>query len=193
MTVAPALLHTARLRLRAPAPALTSAVVDFLRRNARHLAPWDPPQPPDVATPAMVQDMLTRGADAFASGQALRWWLSLRSQPTRVIGSVQLSSLVGGAFYSGHLGYALDAQAQGQGLMHEALEAAIAEAFSPRVNLHRLQAAVRPENSRSLAVLQRLGFAPIGLARRYLFIDGAWRDHLLFDRHNPGFLQPQDW
>lgn len=193
MTAAQTLLHTARLRLRAPAPALISAVADFLQRNAVHLAPWDPPQPPDVATPARVQDMLARGAEAFANAQALRWWLVLRSQPGRVIGTVHVSSLVRGAFHSGHLGYALDAQAQGQGLMHEALQAAIAEAFSPRVNLHRLQAAVRPENNRSLAVLQRLGFAPIGLAQRYLFIDGAWRDHLLFDRHNPGFLLPQDW
>ena len=101
--------------------------------------------------------------------------------------------MVHGAFCSSHLGYALDAQSQGQGLMHEALEAAIAEAFSPRINLHRLQAAVRPENTRSLAVLQRLGFAVIGLARHYLFIDGAWRDHLLLDRHNPGFVLAQDW
>ncbi len=137
--------------------------------------------------------MLARGADAFAIGLALRWWLALSAQPARVIGTVHLSSVVHGAFCSSHLGYALDAQAQGRGLMHEALEVVIAEAFSPRLNLHRLQAAVRPENLRSLAVLQRLGFAPIGLARHYLFIAGAWRDHLLFDRHNPGFLPPQDW
>ncbi len=77
--------------------------------------------------------------------------------------------------------------------MHEALRTVVDEAFSPRLNLHRIQAAVRPENHRSLAVLARLGFNPIGLARRYLFIDGAWRDHQLFERTNPGFIQPADW
>ena len=184
---------TLRLRLSAPSPTQTGAVADYLQRNAAHLAPWDPPQPPGVTTAAMVQAMLLDGAEAFATGRSLRWWLCPRERPDRVIGSVHFSSLVRGAFHSGHLGYALDAQAQGQGLMHEALDTAIAEAFSPRVNLHRLQAAVRPENARSLAVLRRLGFLEIGLAQRHLFIAGAWRDHLLFDIHNPGFVQPQGW
>ena len=104
-----------------------------------------------------------------------------------------MSSLVRGAFQSCHLGYALDADCQGRGLMHEALRRVVDEAFSPRLNLHRIQAAVRPENQRSLAVLARLGFADIGLARAYLFIDGAWRDHQLFELTNPAFVQPADW
>jgi len=53
--------------------------------------------------------------------------------------------------------------------------------------LHRLQAAVRPENKPSLAVLQRLGFALEGLSLRYLFIDGAWRDHQVFALLNPSW------
>jgi ribosomal-protein-alanine N-acetyltransferase len=109
------------------------------------------------------------------------------------VGQVHLSSLVRGAFQSCNLGYALDAGCQGRGLMHEALQAIVDEAFSPRLNLHRIQAGVRPENHRSLAVLARLGFAEIGLARAYLFIDGAWRDHRLFDLTNPSFVQQADW
>jgi ribosomal-protein-alanine N-acetyltransferase len=71
--------------------------------------------------------------------------------------------------------------------MHEALQAGIAEMFSPQVNLHRLQAAHLPENLRSAAVLKRLGFEPEGLARRYLFINGQWRDHVLNALLNPRF------
>ena len=37
----------------------------------------------------------------------------------------------------------------------------------------------RPENARSAAVLERLGFAREGFAKGYLYIDGAWRDHVL--------------
>jgi ribosomal-protein-alanine N-acetyltransferase len=77
--------------------------------------------------------------------------------------------------------------------MHEALVAALAEAFSPRVNLHRVQAAFRPENTRSGALLQRLGFRPIGLSSDYLFIDGAWRDHQLCALLNPAFHTPSGW
>ena len=45
----------------------------------------------------------------------------------------------------------------------------------------------RPENDRSRKLLERLGFVREGLARDYLFIDGAWRDHVLTALTNPGF------
>ena len=190
-------LNTQQLQLLAPDVAQAAAVADFYRRNAEHFAPWDPPLPPDHTAPEVVERALADGAEAFATGRALRWWLTLADDPPasalRVIGSVHLSGIVRGAFQSCNLGYALDAACQGRGLMHEALGAAIAEAFSPRVNLHRLQAAWRPENRRSGAVLQRLGFEDEGLARDYLFIDGAWRDHRLAALRNPGFRPPGDW
>lgn len=197
MTAARAQLSTARLRLfapdAAPASSQAEAVADYLQRNRAHFARWDPPQPPDQADAKQVRLKLAEGAEAFASGQTLRWWLALAETPQRVIGSVQLSAVARGAFHSANLGYAIDADCQGRGLMPEALEEVIAEAFSPRLNLHRLQAAVRPENRRSLAVLRRLGFDEIGLARDYLFIDGAWRDHRLFDLRHPGFIRPAGW
>jgi ribosomal-protein-alanine N-acetyltransferase len=43
---------------------------------------------------------------------------------------------------------------------------------------------VRPENTRSLILLERLGFEREGLAREYLFIDGAWRDHVMTAKRN---------
>ncbi|WP_428506041.1 GNAT family N-acetyltransferase [Roseateles sp.] len=184
-------LHSPRLLLRAPSPALLEAVIAFQTRNREHLAPWDPPQPADFLEPEFVRARLQQGADEFAAGTALRYWFARREAPALLIGQVGVSQLARGPFQNASLGYSLDARAQGQGLMHEALQAVIAELFGPRVHLHRLQAAVRPENRRSRAVLQRLGFSPIGLSRRYLFINGAWRDHELFDLVNPGWPEDQ--
>ena len=98
-----------------------AAVADFYRRNAAHFAPWDPPLPADHTAPDRVQQALAEGAEAFATGRALRWWLQPVGDGTRVIGSVHLSGVVRGAFQSCNLGYALDAGCQGQGLMTEAL------------------------------------------------------------------------
>ena len=42
-----------------------------------------------------------------------------------------------------------------------------------------MEATVRPENVASLRVLAKLGFRDEGLLRRYLEVDGAWRDHQL--------------
>jgi len=110
-----------------------------------------------------------------------------------VIGSIHFNQVQRGAFHSAMLGYSLDEAYVGQGLMTEALAAGIAEMFSPRVNLHRLQAAYRPENARSAAVLERLGFQFEGMARDYLYIDGAWRDHRITSLHNPAFIRPEGW
>ena len=44
----------------------------------------------------------------------------------------------------------------------------------------RFEATVRPENAASIRVLGKLGFREEGLFRRYLDVDGQWRDHLCF-------------
>lgn len=183
-------MATARLQLLAHEPALSGAVTAFYRRNRDHFAPWNPPTPEDFFTEAVQAVRMAKASEDFRAGTALRWWLV---QEGTVVGSAHVSAVARGPFHSAHLGYTLDAASQGQGLMHEALTAVVAEVFSPRVNLHRLQAAWRPENARSGAVLQRLGFADIGLAPAYLFIDGAWRDHRLAQQINPAFKPPRDW
>ena len=110
-----------------------------------------------------------------------------------MIGSVHFSNIARGPFQSCLLGFELDQALEGQALMTEALRCAVAEMFSPRVNLHRIQAAFRPENWRSAEVLKRLGFADEGLAADYLFIDGAWRVHRLAALLNKGFVLPSAW
>jgi [ribosomal protein S5]-alanine N-acetyltransferase len=115
------------------------------------------------------------------------WWLFAPDAPEHALGQVHLSQIARAPFCSALLGYSIDAAHEGRGLMREALEAVLADAFGPRIGLHRVQANVRPENIRSLALLDRLGFEREGLAREYLFIDGAWRDHVLTARRAPGW------
>lgn len=186
-------LHTPRLLLQAADPTLGPAVADFVQRNRAHLAPWDPPTPDHFYSVEAQTERVQQGVEALRLGTAYRYWLCPLDQPGQVIGSIHFSQVARGAFHNTMLGYALDAQRQGQGLMHEALQAGIAEMFSPRMNLHRIQAAWRPENTRSGAVLTRLGFEDEGLARHYLFINGDWRDHRIAALRNPDFRAPTGW
>ena len=48
------------------------------------------------------------------------------------------------------------------------------------VGLHRLEANIRPENTASRRVVEKLGFREEGIRRRQLHIDGAWRDHICY-------------
>ena len=180
-------LNTERLLLRAPSAALAPAVNDFQLRNLARFAPWDPPYAADYFEPEGVVARLKKAEQDFAVGSAYCFWLSRLEKPAELIGKVNVTQISRGPFQSASLGYALDGLASGQGLMNEALLAVIAKMFQPPIRLHRLQAAVRPENLPSLGVMQRLGFIQEGLSPRYLFIDGAWRDHLTFALINPAW------
>jgi ribosomal-protein-alanine N-acetyltransferase len=54
------------------------------------------------------------------------------------------------------------------------------------LDLHRLEAGTLVDNLASQRVLTKNGFERIGLARNYLHISGAWRDHVLFQRTREG-------
>jgi ribosomal-protein-alanine N-acetyltransferase len=191
--VAAPLLYTSRLRLAAPDPGLGAALADFQRRNRAHLAPWDPPTAAEVYEVEFQTRRLADAAAAFAAGTGFRYLLQPIGDNTRVIGSVHFSNVVRGAFQSCNLGYALDQQYEGQALMTEALRCAIGEIFAPHVNLHRIQAAYRPENWRSAEVLKRLGFHDEGDSPDYLFIDGMWRVHRVAALLNKSFVTPPAW
>ena len=187
------LLLTARLRLVAADEALGGALADFHERNHVHLAPWEPPTEAGFFSEAVQRRRLGDAAAAFAAGTGCRYLLQPIGDTRRVIGSIHFSNVVRGAFQSCNLGYALDQALEGQALMTEALRCAIDEVFSPRVNLHRIQAAYRPENWRSAEVLKRLNFHDEGVCPDYLFIDGLWRVHRLVALLNKNFIAPAAW
>lgn len=176
-------VRTARLVLRAPDPRLVHPIVGFQARNVDHFGPWDPPRPAGYGSVDATAARLDQERIAFGSGLAWRYWISV-ADTSEVIGQCQVSGVQRGPFQSATLGYSLDLGLLGQGLMTEALNAVISQVFAPAVRLHRLQAAVRPENDRSKRVLHRLGFTREGYSPGYLFIDGAWRDHEVFSLVN---------
>ena len=97
----------------------------------------------------------------------------------RLVGQLTVSNIVRGSAQFGSIGYWIDEAYAGRGLMPRAVALVVDHCFGP-VGLHRIEVAVRPENLSSLRVVEKLGFREIGLARRYLHIDGDWRDHRLF-------------
>ncbi len=182
-------LATARLRIAHPRPGYEAETVGFFERNRAHFARWDPPAPADFYSVAFWQRAVQRAIDDFASDRAVRFDLfdaTASGRRNAVIGRIGFSQVFRGPFQSCILGYQIDAAYEGRGLMHEALSAAIAYVFDVK-QLHRVQANHLPENVRSAALLARLGFVCEGLAKDYLFIDGAWRDHVLNALINPRF------
>jgi [ribosomal protein S5]-alanine N-acetyltransferase len=101
-----------------------------------------------------------------------------------IVGDLNLSQVVRGAEESANVGLLVDRAVRGRGIATTAVAIACRLAFE-ELALHRLQAGIQPTNLGSQKAFVRNGFERIGLARGLLFVDGAWRDHLLFQKLAP--------
>jgi len=179
-------LVTARLHVELATSAHALLHASFFARNREHFAHWDPPRG-DVESATYWARALAASLRDFAAGRSVPLVVLRReAAPSVLLARVNFTQITRGAFHSCMLGFAVDREFEGQGLMREALAASIDWLFDT-LNLHRVQASHRPENERSQRLLARLGFVREGMAREYLFIDGAWRDHVINAKLNPRF------
>ncbi|MET7278692.1 GNAT family protein [Kribbella sp. NPDC005582] len=99
--------------------------------------------------------------------------------------------------WSAKLGYAVHADHWGRGYATDAARVMLGFAFGT-LRVHRVTAAIGPENEASIAVVKRIGFSFEGHLRDHVFTNGAWRDSLLYsileteyaDRSPAGHLEP---
>ena len=169
------IIQTARLQLRVLMPEHASLLQDYIVSNRAHLARWEPTRDEDFFSLEKCEERLLANHRLQEAGLAVNFAVCLEQ---KMIGICNFSNIVRGAFYACHLGYAIAEQQQGQGYMYEAVQAGIAHMFEQQ-GLHRVMANYVPENQRSAALLERLGFEKEGYAKSYLKINGVWRDHVL--------------
>ena len=92
-----------------------------------------------------------------------------------IIGVANLSQIFYGGFQNAYLGYYVDVDFVGQGFMLQGVRLAVSHAFH-NLGLHRVEANIQPENITSIHLVKRLGFTKEGFSRRYLKVNGEWRD-----------------
>jgi ribosomal-protein-alanine N-acetyltransferase len=174
-------LVTDRLILRPPRTTDVPELRRALRANAEHLRPWSVANAPgeDPTSLAWVSRAVIRQRREWKRGMSFVLLLTRREDEDRIVGRIALGGVLRGAFQNAYLGYWIDGELQGRGLMTEAVRAATGFAFGA-AGLHRVQAAVMPRNAASLRVLEKVGYRREGLAARYLCIAGAWEDHVIF-------------
>lgn len=146
-------------------------------RNLQWLEPWEATPPPGVPTGSLSFHSLVSTLNREAtSGRALPWVMTVRG---RLAGQVTVSGIGYGAYRGGQIGYWIDQSLAGRGYTSTAVAMASDYCFGT-MGLHRLEINIRPENERSKAVALACGYSEEGVRRRYLHIDGEWRDHLCY-------------
>jgi ribosomal-protein-alanine N-acetyltransferase len=163
-------------------------IIAYFLRNREHLAATSPLPPADFYSAAHWRARLARADEGYRSDRLLHCFV-FRERGSEVIGAVNLSNFVRGAFQACHLGYSIDREHEGTGTMSAAVRLMIGHAFGP-LNMHRVMANYLPENERSARLLARLGFHIEGHASAYLQIAGAWRDHVLTSIVNDLWREP---
>lgn len=94
-------------------------------------------------------------------------------------GQLNVSGITYGSLSSATIGYWVSERFAGLNITPTAVALATDYAFL-QVGLHRMEICIRPENAPSLRVVEKLGFRYEGLRRRYIHINGDWRDHFCF-------------
>jgi [ribosomal protein S5]-alanine N-acetyltransferase len=155
-------------------------------RNANRawLRPWEATLPRGAEIgPTTFQGLVRTLTKQAKAGRMLPWLVCYDSRDGRgkpdLIGQLTVSGIVGGSASWGQIGYWIDEHFAGRGIIPTAVALAVDYCFQV-MGLHRIEIAIRPENTKSLRVVAKLGFRPEGLRPRYLHIDGDWRDHLVF-------------
>lgn len=146
------------------------------RRNRSWLAPWDATDPATAGSQpdfAAVQRWNSRqGREGTSLGLVI-------AQRGALVGQISAGPIQYGPQSSAAIGYWVDRGHAGQGVAPRATALLIDHCFA-QVGLHRIEVNVRPENHASIRVAQKLHLREEGLRRRYIHVDGAWRDHISF-------------
>lgn len=149
-------------------------------RNEAWLSPWEsaPLSPRNSYaarhSPAAYRQLWRSLRGAIRAGTHLPFAVTFED---RFVGQVTAGNIVRGSFNSCYLGYWIDERVARRSIGTIAVALVTDHCLGP-VRLHRVEANVRPENAASRRLLEKLEFREEGLHRRYLLIDGAYRDHL---------------
>ncbi|HEY45810.1 MAG TPA: GNAT family N-acetyltransferase [Anaerolineae bacterium] len=135
-----------------------------------------------------AEKMVAVRTSLFERALGIRWGIALREQMDVIIGSCGYYNL-NKPFRSAEIGYDLHPAHWRQGIMTEALTAAIQHGFGEGFffHLNRIEALTCVDHEASAGLLKRLGFEEEGVRREYGYWKGRFHDLRSFS------LLREDW
>lgn len=165
-------LHTSRLTLRPVTTDDAEAYFDIFS-DERSMLYWSH-EP--ITTHDEAQELLRQDIEWEEGDSAINWGITLPDS-NRLIGKINLFQ-ISQQNRRAEMGYILERGHWGRGYMAEAMACVLAYAFDT-LGLHRIEADTDPDNTPSLALLDRFGFSREGLFRDRWFVHGKWHDSVM--------------
>ena len=151
-------------------------LLEYYLRNKEHLRDFEPVRDASFYTYETQKGILLESYRQLMTGTGSDLGIYIGDT---LIGKAKISSIVYGVFKSGILGYSIDKEYEGKGYMKEAINLVLSYA-KEYLDLHRIEASALTTNERSKGVLLSCGFEEVGINKKYLYINGKWRDHITF-------------
>jgi len=148
-------------------------------RDAQAFAPWEPEQPADFYTVEGQLERIEQLIEGYRNGTT---WPGVVVADGVVAGQVTVGSIFRQPFLrKASVGYWIGSVFQNQGQASRAM-ALVLKVMADELGLHRAEASTRVENLASQKALRRNDFRVCGVAHEHIFLDGAWRDGILWER-----------
>ena len=168
-----------RIRLATMVESDYEAWLGVRTRCRKWLVPWEPrskgaPLAPEDAASFSARCGMRERERQLGSGFGFGIFLE-----GRFAGEITLSSIQRGPFQNGSIGYWIDEELAGSGLIPEAVVVVLQFAFET-LRLHRIEVAIIPRNESSRRVVEKLGLRVEGVALGFLEINGEWEDHVCY-------------
>lgn len=144
--------------------------------NLAWLRPWEATPPVDLGPPVSFGAMVRSLRSQARQGSLLPFVVTYDGE---LVGQLTVGGITYGSLRGAHVGYWVDQRVAGRGVMPTAVALAVDHCFAV-LRLHRVEVNIRPENTASLRVVEKLGFRDEGMRQGFLHIDGDWRDHRSF-------------
>lgn len=146
-----------------------------LLSNRPWLRPWEATSPEGIGSFDMRLGV-RRLLQQYRDGVGIPLVMEYQGQ---VAGQLNVWGIARGSLGSATIGYWVSERFAGKGITPTSVALATDLCFT-ELGLHRMEICIRPENTASLRVVEKLGFRYEGYRRRFIHINGDWRDHYAF-------------
>ena len=142
------------------------------------LVPWEPSWDASSCTRRAYLRFF-KNSNYLANMDRAYSFLIFKTDDKTLLGGINIGNVRRGVSQSASLGYWIGEKHSRNGYMKEALKLLIPSLFID-LRLNRIEAATLEENIASKNLLKKIGFKKEGVLRKYLKINGTWRDHILY-------------
>ena len=142
------------------------------------LVPWEPSWDASSCTRRAYLRYF-KNSNYLANMDRAYSFLIFKTDDKTLLGGINIGNVRRGVSQSASLGYWIGEKHSRNGYMKEALKILIPSLFVD-LRLNRIEAATLEENIASKNLLKKIGFKKEGVLRKYLKINGTWRDHILY-------------